>query len=1684
MAGEIANRFRILRPLGAGGMGSVFLAEDAWRQGARIAVKCADDADAAACRALEAEFDVLRRLRHPNVVAVLDFGRCESTRQVFLTMEHAGAASLADAAGRPPAEIVRLLAGACRALAFVHSRGIVHRDVKADNVLVVGGNRHGRDTPRLIDFGLAAPVLEKGPGDRFSGTISHAAPEMFAGAPVDGRADLYALGVTAFALLAGRLPFEHDDPVRLAEAHRSEIPPALSGLRPDLPPRLASLVARLLSKEPSQRPAGALDVIESLEQIVPGAPADREDALDSFGAWARAPGLIARDEALALGEGLVARAQDPRAGGSRVLLVEGARGSGKSRLLTDVTARGQLRGVRVLHGRPGAAPWSLFAAPLRDALRHAGIPSRDAAPELALVDSTLGLGAWADSAGLSAADVRLAVGRAFLAALSAAAGDPLILALDDVHLADEESAWLLGYVGRSLASSGRRGRRPRLAMLAAGEIPVGPPVLDGLVEGESLARLPPLSADHVRELVDGMFPGCRDADGLAAMLYGGVGGSAGLAEQWCGSLVATEALAVEAGAWSFDADRPGAREPPADLAAPIVAALARLDEPERALVLALALLTRPIETRDLAAAEGIEASTLSAMIDALERRGVVSAPVRADGRAAGLASDLVRAAARSISSGDDTRRRAARLLDAPAIRAALPAADLAELAVEAGRLGDAADFVTAALDECRERMDHARVAVVAPLAARILEGRPRRDALRDHAAALLALDRIEAAERAAPLATPPAPAEALETARQAALEGRIALRRGLAEEATERLRAAVGADPRDARSTGEFDDWCLDLARAASLADSPDASSILGALEARAGDERLRLRILVARAAHELRGQHTEEAASTLEEALGLARRLGAPIEEAACENNLGVVALRRAQFAPAARHLRRAVDLRMARGARAAAAGTLTNLALLELDRGRPQAALKPARECLSVHEEAGNLKGELLARINVAVAQGMREDATELAVQLAACRRLAERVGDPASRATLALLEAERLVLCGRIDEARAAVRATLASVSLPGRDKHEASALVLAAGVGDAEAAGLVRSRLADASLPKGLEVAGRLASADALLDPDAWATPWEDIHASAEDIAEARSHGLAVLRSAEDTGSCETAAAMLVLALASAAEGRLSDAAREIEAIGPALVRAARPSVRARAWAARGFVLFRRRDLDGAEDAYAHAIEAVRRQARRVPAADRPPFLEAPSRALTREALLRVRERKIELARQGPFFDVVPAGRAGEPASRDEISDLRGATRRLRRTSERLVEVLEISRGINALLPVSELLATTLERAMRFMSADRGFIVLGADENLEFAVSRDRDGRPVPRAQFAISRSVLAEVVRTRQAVLSSDARADARFVRQASVLALDLRSIVVAPLVARSEVVGAMYLDNRHASGAFDESDRDLLVLLATQAAVAVENARLHATRVEKERIDQELSIARTIQQGLLPRALPGSHAFRVAASMEPAREIGGDYYDFIEAPDGRLRIAVGDVSGKGVPAAMFMIMARTILRSFAATDAPLDLVLAEANDVLEAQIEDDKFMTLLLLEPAADGRSIRTCLAGHEPPLVWRRGSGRIETLPEGGLALGMLPGIAGRLEERVVPMGRGDVLTCYSDGVTECRAPGGEMFGRRRLERIMADVGHAGADGTLSGILRALDRFRAGAERSDDVTLVVLEAK
>jgi serine phosphatase RsbU (regulator of sigma subunit)/anti-sigma regulatory factor (Ser/Thr protein kinase) len=297
--------------------------------------------------------------------------------------------------------------------------------------------------------------------------------------------------------------------------------------------------------------------------------------------------------------------------------------------------------------------------------------------------------------------------------------------------------------------------------------------------------------------------------------------------------------------------------------------------------------------------------------------------------------------------------------------------------------------------------------------------------------------------------------------------------------------------------------------------------------------------------------------------------------------------------------------------------------------------------------------------------------------------------------------------------------------------------------------------------------------------------------------------------------------------------------------------------------------------------------------------------------------------------------------------------------------------------------------------------------------------------------------------------------------------------------LVVPLISGGELVGTLNLGPRLSDQQYSTDDKRLLDGLAAQAAPALQVAELvqkqAAEARDRERIEQELKVATLIQQNFLPRVLPDLPGWEVAAYYQPAREVGGDFYDLFELPDGQVAVIIGDVTDKGVPAAMVMAAARSLLRASGQRVVSPGEVLERVNDLLCPDIPEKMFVTCLYLVVDPGTGNVRYANAGHNLPYA-RTADGSME-LRAKGMPLGLLPGM--RYEEHEATMSPGDGLLLYSDGVTEAHGAEREMFGTPRLVEHVADP----ASGDLiDGLLTQLQRFTGDDwEQEDDITLVTL---
>jgi sigma-B regulation protein RsbU (phosphoserine phosphatase) len=301
-----------------------------------------------------------------------------------------------------------------------------------------------------------------------------------------------------------------------------------------------------------------------------------------------------------------------------------------------------------------------------------------------------------------------------------------------------------------------------------------------------------------------------------------------------------------------------------------------------------------------------------------------------------------------------------------------------------------------------------------------------------------------------------------------------------------------------------------------------------------------------------------------------------------------------------------------------------------------------------------------------------------------------------------------------------------------------------------------------------------------------------------------------------------------------------------------------------------------------------------------------------------------------------------------------------------------------------------------------------------------------------------------------------------------------------RHLLAVPIQIESDARGLLVVadkESRRGVGPFPEIDGRTLGLFANQAAIALENARLHREALEKERLEREIQIAADIQRRLLPKEYPEIEGFELVGWSRPARHVGGDYYNLLARPGGRFAVVVADVSGKGMPAALMVSTAHSALNLLldrAAIDA--DLVERLNRHILDASAPN-KFITLLLAEIDPRSGEVNYVNAGHNPALLVRA-NGEVEELVPGGLPLGMF---SGTYRDGRAALNSGDLLCLFSDGITEAEEPGGEEFGPGRL----ADLLRGGADQPLPELVASIDRatlrFAEGADQADDQTLVLL---
>jgi serine phosphatase RsbU (regulator of sigma subunit) len=403
------------------------------------------------------------------------------------------------------------------------------------------------------------------------------------------------------------------------------------------------------------------------------------------------------------------------------------------------------------------------------------------------------------------------------------------------------------------------------------------------------------------------------------------------------------------------------------------------------------------------------------------------------------------------------------------------------------------------------------------------------------------------------------------------------------------------------------------------------------------------------------------------------------------------------------------------------------------------------------------------------------------------------------------------------------------------------------------------------------------------------------------------------------------------------------------------------------------------------------------------------------------------------------------------------------------------SRRLQLVYDVGLALSGTLAEDAMLAKVLEKIFEvFPKADRGF-VMAYDAAADALTSKAAQTRRGDGSTIEMSKTIVWDAIRNRRAILSMDAMHDGRFVEGVSVQLLGIRSVVCVPMLAGDDVFGVITLYTADARLQFDKDDMAVLLAIAGQAALALSNVRLHRRVLAEEAILHDLALARKVQERFLPQSRPEVPGWDFRAHYASALEVGGDYYGFLPLEGGRVGVAVGDVSGKGISAALFMARLGSEMRFHAVNRTDPSEILARVNDVLAAESEDGMFVTAsLLVFDTATGR-VDFANAGHLLPLV-RRAGGEVERLAAPpNLPLALAPAVP--FPGGSFALGPGDALVLYTDGVSEAPRDG-ELFGETRLIDAIRDAG-PNAEEILTHILASVVAHLRGAPPADDVTLV-----
>jgi sigma-B regulation protein RsbU (phosphoserine phosphatase) len=417
-------------------------------------------------------------------------------------------------------------------------------------------------------------------------------------------------------------------------------------------------------------------------------------------------------------------------------------------------------------------------------------------------------------------------------------------------------------------------------------------------------------------------------------------------------------------------------------------------------------------------------------------------------------------------------------------------------------------------------------------------------------------------------------------------------------------------------------------------------------------------------------------------------------------------------------------------------------------------------------------------------------------------------------------------------------------------------------------------------------------------------------------------------------------------------------------------------------------------------------------------------------------------------------------------------------------RLKQALDELIALNKISSAVNSLMAVKDITRVIIDNCLTRTQTSQGVVFLieeedkSVDKAKTFVREFSRDASQIP---FHLSQSLTAWMTENRTLFMSNNPETDSRL-KGLHLADIGISSLLSAPLLSHTGLIGWLVLFNKKDAGGFTEGDKRFVGIVVSQTAKVIENARLREQEEQFNIVKEEMKVARQIQEGFLPKkglALPDC---QICGHNLPARDVGGDFFDIVELDGKRVFISLGDVSGKGMPAALLMANAQAVLRShlFRKGELKLKEMAGSLNDLIFQFSGPDRFITTILGHYEYRSRVFRYVNAGHPPPILFRS-DGTIVEPSQADIVIGVIAGYA--FTEAQIRLKAGDILVIYSDGITELFNENDEEFGEERLRNLIMEVRYEAVEDICGRIFNALKNFRGNRQQSDDITFVVMKA-